>query len=130
MSTAYDAYMKASQELEKVIEDNGARIVVEALAPFFEKNEKLEGIRWKQYAPHFNDGDPCVFHVRECLLDWGDGFTDEYEFDSGASERGVYCDVDDCLSSIENLLEQVYGSGQEITVTRDRNVATDDCYHD
>ena len=47
-------------------------------------------IRWRQYTPYFNDGDPCEFGVGETTFrfddtaedegDYGDGFDSHYRF--------------------------------------------------
>ena len=31
------------------------------LAPLFEKYPGVKNVRWTQYTPYFNDGDPCEF---------------------------------------------------------------------
>jgi hypothetical protein len=36
----------------------------EALAELL-RHDDFEGLRWRQYTPYFNDGDPCVFSVDE-----------------------------------------------------------------
>lgn len=49
----------------------------------------VEAVRWEQYTPYFNDGDPCYFSTRELRAqieglegedtDYGDGFYCGYE---------------------------------------------------
>lgn len=39
--------------------------LVEAIKEVFQKHPEIASIGWCQYAPHFNDGDPCVFRVHE-----------------------------------------------------------------
>ena len=36
-----------------------------AFSYFFEKHPQCVALRWAQYTPFFNDGDPCVFHLHE-----------------------------------------------------------------
>jgi hypothetical protein len=46
--------------------------------------EGVESVRWTQYTPYFNDGEPCVFGANDCYVklagadeeagDDGDGF--------------------------------------------------------
>lgn len=50
----------------------------------------IEALKWTQYTPYFNDGEPCEFDVREGSVklseqfgtaeegDYGDGWLDEY----------------------------------------------------
>lgn len=54
--------------------------------------EGVKALRWRQYTPYFNDGDPCVFRVSEASVklskdvfgktkkhsDYEDGFIDSY----------------------------------------------------
>lgn len=59
--------------------------------------DSVDSIRWEQYTPYFNDGDPCYFSVGEPRVkvifpdnpdedydeegDYGDGYFSEYEID-------------------------------------------------
>jgi hypothetical protein len=57
------------------------------------KDERVEAVKWRQYTPYFNDGDPCEFGVHEPTFkftgvdidpedtDYGDGFMSTYSFD-------------------------------------------------
>jgi hypothetical protein len=48
----------------------------------------VEAVRWEQYTPYFNDGDPCVFGIGEVRVkvagheeggDYDDGFLSSYD---------------------------------------------------
>lgn len=50
--------------------------------------DHVESIRWEQFTPYFNDGEPCVFRIQELTIkldvshgdgDYEDGFLWEYE---------------------------------------------------
>lgn len=65
-------------EYQKLIADYG--VAYEALAEkgkalftqqakeFMEKYPEVANIMWRQYAPSFNDGDPCYFNVHEAEM--------------------------------------------------------------
>lgn len=75
-------------------------LLEEAFVKAFELPE-LIAVRWRQYTPYFNDGDPCVFHA------YGVGFrladTDE--------EAGDYEDGYDEPYSIKGLEYSYVGMG-------------------
>jgi hypothetical protein len=46
--------------------------------------DNVEAFRWSQFTPYFNDGEPCVFHVRGCdykIVGQDDG--GDYDDDDG-----------------------------------------------
>lgn len=64
---------------------------IEELEPFLRavyERDDVEAIRWEQYTPYFNDGEPCYFTVYEPSIklvgasedegDWEDGFVESY----------------------------------------------------
>jgi hypothetical protein len=75
----------AQKELRRIAKDQGEAAVKELVAPLFEF--PVEAVRWTQYTPYFNDGDPCEFGVHEPYVkitglddegDYGDGFIDSW----------------------------------------------------
>lgn len=54
------------------------------------KLDHVESVKWRQYTPYFNDGDPCVFGVYgpEVLLDIME--EDDEEGDYGDNYLGTY----------------------------------------
>lgn len=49
----------------KKIRETGEAAFEEACAEVFAAHPKLESFSWPQYAPYFNDGEPCEFSVHE-----------------------------------------------------------------
>jgi hypothetical protein len=112
-------------ELKKKIEAVGKDALSKAFTRFFEANPKVEAIRWRQYTPYFNDGEPCEFSVDDLYAkkagddepgDYGDGFYfPEWSDKSAEAEsfrafkRAV---VDD------DLFLAVFGDHVEVTATR------------
>lgn len=89
----------------------------------FKDNPEVKALRWRGYAPYFNDGEPCEFRIQGTdaeiegsspsdsdygdewtSLDWGDRPDWAKEFSSF-----VY--------SCEDLIKSVYGDNHEVTIT-------------
>jgi predicted SnoaL-like aldol condensation-catalyzing enzyme len=52
------AYKQAMQE-------SGKEAVKELFSEFFGANPEIQAVRWRQYTPYFNDGEPCEFSIHE-----------------------------------------------------------------
>lgn len=64
MPTALEAlkeFKTKRDALNKEIEDSGKRLFGEVAATIFENHPTLVSFSWKQYTPHWNDGDTCEF---------------------------------------------------------------------
>lgn len=57
------ALLQKIEELNKYIHEEGEKGLLEGLKEFMEANPTVQAVRWEQYAPYFNDGDPCVFGI-------------------------------------------------------------------
>jgi len=64
MSTM-DEIRKMGDAYRTAMREKGKQAVSEELAGLFAAHPELKAIRWKQYTPYFNDGDECVFGLRE-----------------------------------------------------------------
>lgn len=49
-------------------------------------DENVLGIRWKQYIPSFNDGEPCIFTISDLEFYLHKDFAKQYSFLSWTSE--------------------------------------------
>lgn len=70
-------------ELDRIIKEFGERAIKEYLAEFWNQNPDVLGLRWTQYTPYFNDGDPCVFHVHEVSFRFVDTAEDAGDYEDG-----------------------------------------------
>lgn len=139
---------KANKEIEESLQ--------EALQDFLSKNPVIKEIRWTQYTPYFNDGEPCVFGIRDIYfstvkrseddLDEGDDFWegDKVFFVYASYERykeeldalGVTKETFEACQQLESLLynledplENLFGDHVEVIVTS-KGVEVDDYDHD
>ena len=147
-AAAFDAihekYVARRQEIEDLQQQQSAIVgkvfkegfqtLVSGPYPF------VEGIKWHQYTPHFNDGDVCTFSVDTY------GVTVLVRRDPGAEpvEVGDYTDeeaapseqwaIEDARKFLEMFQEQdllsLFGDHVEITVARDGSATTATCEHD
>lgn len=117
---------------------------VAALDKLFESFPDVEKVRWTQYTPSFNDGDPCVFGVGEVRVKlvggdeeaggYEDGFLDNYDvcrhyggewnWQDKASNHplAVLLDAEfdyGALDKYEDALEDAFGDPAEVTATRE-----------
>lgn len=61
------------EELAKA-EESASKDIMNILKEMMQSNPLLEGVRWNQFTPHFNDGKPCEFNV----------YGPEFKFNLGA----------------------------------------------
>lgn len=94
------------------IKSDGKAMLIAAFTEFFDKFPEVRAIRWVQYAPYFNDGNPCIFRMREMGVR-----TVESEKAAGNPtepiETTTYIDNDertDCGENGETLFISVYES--------------------
>lgn len=119
---------------KKKFQEEGKSALQSAFKQFFEENPEVTAVGWLQYAPYFNDGEPCEFSVHDIYattipLDHEDYSSSELahgEYEYGDSD----CDwspnnkkVDEFLRLLsrvpDDLFEHLFGSDSIVTVTRD-----------
>jgi hypothetical protein len=133
--------------IKSAMEQNGQALI----GQFFKDAmpADVEAIRWTQYTPHFNDGEPCTFRCNNEDVDVkflpkakddaasadddsdDDGFTSYYGDDNPALSSFLekVCAVPD------EMYEAAFGDGVRVTVTRDPEsgavtIEVDDYDHD
>lgn len=84
-----NTFLEKKAELQKVLADNSNKFIQEAFQDFFDDNPWCGAVNWVQYAPGFNDGDPCVFSVHDPNFFVGKCEQAE-DFGSQESEDGWY----------------------------------------
>lgn len=77
-------FVKMKQDIDEKLRKEGLEIVKNGLKELFAKYPKLQAIRWNGWAPHFNDGEPCVFSLRHFYVNFGD-----------VSEKSDFLDFED-----------------------------------
>lgn len=139
---------QARQNYQALMQQHGAALVEEMAKGIFDTFPCVRAIRWTQYTPYFNDGDPCYFKLHEarialnedfmkslqasekqCLYECHDDFM---EFSYRLAEHPntpaaqVLKKIEEALGEFQGVLndlseamEEVFGDHQQITITRD-----------
>lgn len=115
--------------LQKQLQNQGQALLAQEFNKFFADNPLAKAIVWEQYAPHFNDGEPCEFNVYERrLLVHQDQLSPQLREQLGTS-YGSDDDLDgylwECFASAvrrKSLMER-YGSDNYPWVTESKVVA-------
>jgi hypothetical protein len=131
------ADLKAKFEAaKKQIADESSAALAAEIKQMFKDNPKVESIRWNQYTPYFNDGDPCVFSVKDLYYkpEGGDEDGGDYEdgyFDAEYSKDPVAVPVGKWWNSIQldEAFLAAFGDHVRITATRDQ-IEVDEYDHD
>lgn len=136
-----DDYTKFQAEFQAKAQEK----IKEIFTAFWEKNPAIKAVIWTQYAPYFNDGDPCVFSVHdpyftnaegkdlEDVSRWGEyegekeGIWSEYHF-GGMYGADAPEGVDEqstkelsnflCSSVLAAAMEATFGSDSSVIATR------------
>lgn len=122
-------------------------------APLFEKSKLINSIGWTQYTPYFNDGDECVFGVRQddlyvngeyqdevSWLDWRIKYylsIGEYKNEIESNEEinideyKIVEEFKEVLQSVpESFYKDLFGDHMKVTINRDGTIETEEYEHD
>lgn len=137
---------KQTEELKKEITKKataeGKKEIKAHLDGLFKANPTVKGIRWKQYTPYFNDGDPCEFRVHEVYTSFGeetggdydDGYLSTYSFRDKPELKALHDSIREFEKTIQSqgmsdIMETVFGDHVQVTVTPD-DVVVEEYSHD
>jgi len=128
------------EEIQK-IDEHARKLFKDFIDLYFQKHPDLMEVRWTQWTPAFNDGDPCVMEMGEVYtltqeekIEVDLLTEEELENDFSGEEKyeSFYCKTNssqllasgfcDALFSIPNeILTAMYGDGVEIILKRTEN---------
>lgn len=97
---------ETQREYQELLASQGQELIAALAADMFEKNPGLLTVKWDQYTPSFNDGDPCTFSIHEPRVK----FTKEF-YDSLTEEEKTQMyrmDEDDAESPHLDFYEMAY----------------------
>lgn len=89
-----------------------------AFKPFFAANPTVRSIRWTQFYPRYNYGEPCEFALDEVEADIEgmEAFYNSFELRSHPIAKELNA-INLALGQIEDVLERAFGSGVRIIIT-------------
>jgi len=128
VSEAKKIYEAAVQAVEK-------NDIVAVLTPLFEQYPQVLSVRWRQYTPYFNDGDPCRFRVGDCHFKFHDTEEEAGDYEDGFESYSENLEKKKAMNAFESalcidqdIMERVFGDHAEVTVDRD-GVSIDEYDH-
>lgn len=137
--------VKMNEQLQE-LKSLGKAVALEVIAELVSKCPEVTAIRWKQYTPYFNDGEPCVFRVGEVEVAIVGGILGVDPED--LEEEGWYCtyelpeikqELKEQLRGINKLfsgdaaekaLLAAFDDHQIVTVYADGRCEVEEYYHD
>ena len=112
--------LKAKQkEYEALLRADGETAIKDLLKGWFSEHPDTYGVKWAQYTPYFNDGDPCEFGVRGVYA-----FSSKEEFDAEdmlEEGEGIYGEgtLESILESADDVLRAAFGDHAVVSATRE-----------
>ncbi len=117
------------KEMQDDIKKYGQESLKELFIKFFEDNPTIEAIKWDQYIPYFNDGDPCVFEIYEPNVKViGNPEWEEVYYEDKYKHIKKWW-VENTSGELEQIYETIFGSHSTIIVTRD-GFDIEECDHE
>ncbi|MCW2902217.1 MAG: hypothetical protein JWO67_4482 [Streptosporangiaceae bacterium] len=87
----------------------------------------VEAVKWHQYTPSFNDGDPCEFGVHEFYVrvagtdeeagDYEDGFLGGYDSELNDAVKTPLRNLGSAGGHCEDFLRESFGDHAQVTAT-------------
>lgn len=143
-----ETYVKRKAELNEALRANAQDMIKQLFAEFFAAAPDVKCVAWTQYAPYFNDGEPCTFSVHEPnfftrtpaeaeaadeVLELGDSEINTFEWRDGHDP--VRPEIKAFIKRFEiasDLFETLSEDAQVIVTNVDGkiDIAVDSCDHD
>lgn len=117
--------LEMKRKYQEMMQKEGQKALKAEFAEFFEKNPSVKAVKWQQYTPYFNDGEPCEFSVREFYFevdgvecessDYDDGFFSTW---SRGAPKTTVAAVRRLSEIDDEIFEACFGDHVEVTATR------------
>ena len=87
--TTIQNLMAKKAELVAEMRAKGADALKEVFKEFFAAHPTCKAVRWQQYTPYFNDGEPCEFSRNDLEVKMADSPEDAGDYEDGFESS--YC---------------------------------------
>lgn len=135
-------FKSEQKKLSEVVQRHGKQALADEFKAFFERHPNVDAVRWTQYTPHFNDGDPCTFdrHEFECRGEFtdalivakqmdDDGFYASWDAEKGGEYDKILDELSETFSDTNDVFRVAFGDGVQVTATR-KGFTVNDYDHD
>lgn len=111
-------------------------VIKELFLAFFDESPEVKAIKWTQYTPHFNDGEPCTFNVYgpefaltdDELKEPGEEWSSSWSAEGTLKVRLKALEMD--FNDLGDVLQRAFGDGYQVIVTRDGEAQVEEHDHD
>lgn len=143
----FNVRLKELELAREIYLEECRKAIKASLKEFMEAHPEVSSLRWQQFAPSFNDGDPCEFSVNAPSVAFVDGRPvdddpepiedgeDELEYFEGwdldKGHSSLESDLESLhsvLSSAEDACADLFGNGSEVTIGRDCEAKVSEYY--
>jgi len=141
-----DSFIQEYNDFRSAFQKRAQEKFKEVFKEFWEENPRINTVVWTQYAPYFNDGEPCVFSIHTITFsnatepdDISDLNWEEYNGetegiwacgdwnikDIAKEHQGVNLESAKILSRLiysdpmEDVLQDMFGSDNRVVATRE-----------
>jgi hypothetical protein len=147
MTNSIDTFIAEFAKIQEQFKLDAQVKLKEVFSEFWEKNPGIKTVLWTQYAPYFNDGDPCEFGVNDASFTNAEGAdVDDIhyeEYDGDKEDIWVECSFDPrwcklvpeaigvdvescshlskllCSDILEDVMEAMFGPDSRVIATRE-----------
>ena len=146
MATKFDKLSKLCEEISelesrvrKAAQDEFKPALKETVAVLREFVPQVVGLRWHQFTPSFNDGEPCTFCMGEVEfaydhgeegLDYGECYDPVADGVITKEQNEILDDLAEMICGLETASELAFGDDAEITldiITGELTISEYDC---
>lgn len=123
--------MDKKKQYEELLKKEGEQAFRQFLKDWFHKNPDVYGVKWAQYTPFFNDGDPCEFGLHGVSAFKTKEAFDEARstYDEGGEEIYGKGTLEETLESVEDVLKAAFGDHAIVSANREA-ITVDEYDHD
>lgn len=131
------------ENLKKQYTQEAQNAFKEFTKALFDNHPEVEFLYWNQYTPYFNDGDPCVFNVREFALngyEYWKNYNPHYMFEDESDDEGnlkytrpkpeAFETARQIFKLPDEIFLEVFGDHCSVTLYRDGTQKVEDFDHD
>ena len=144
LQKTFEKFQREVAEARKRFQEKKQKMFKETFKQFFENNPAVTAVKWTQYTPFYNDGDPCKFRVNDPIFTnaseddmdnvsvWG-----EYEGENESVWVAYFYEIKKlnvdglnvadaelliemmCSTKMEDIVENLFGDHVQVTATRE-----------